>query len=166
MKSSGGISGEAKARECEIIRKGIDGLEKQIKKYISIYVSKDQVDIAFIKKCKTTNIPALNSAMRNIQKSLQRYMGFEGVDSGYCDRIKNLMDKAQAWAMDIEEIYNKAEIHSINTSKGDSLDVGVFSNNSKVTVFEFWNLQSLLTWDGEAVYKRRINCTINTCQRR
>ena len=30
------------------------------------------------------------------------------------------MDKAQVWAMDIEEIYNKAEIHSINTSKGDS----------------------------------------------
>ena len=45
------------------------------------------------------------------------------------------MNKAKVWAMDIEEIYNKAEIHSINTSKGDSLDVGVFSNNSMETVF-------------------------------
>ena len=42
------------------------------------------------------------------------------------------MDKAQAWSQDIEELYNKADVHSINTSKGDSLDVGVFS---KVTIF-------------------------------
>ena len=47
------------------------------------------------------------------------------------------MDKAQAWSQDIEELYNKADVHSINTSKGDAVDVGVFSDNSKVTVFEF-----------------------------
>ena len=64
------------------------------------------------------------------------------------------MDKAQAWAMDKEEIYNKAEIHSINTSKGDSLDVGVFSNNSQVTVFEFLESAELayLGW-GNSVQK-------------
>ena len=47
------------------------------------------------------------------------------------------MDKAQAWCLDIEELYNKAEVHSINTSKGDAGDVGIFSDNSQVTVFEF-----------------------------
>ena len=47
------------------------------------------------------------------------------------------MDKAQAWSQDIEELYNKADVHSIYTSKGDAVDVGVFSDNSKVTVFEF-----------------------------
>ena len=56
--------------------------------------------------------------------------------------------------MDIEEIYNKAEIHSINTSKGDSLDVGVFSNNSRVTVFEFleYTVLAYLGW-GNSVQK-------------
>ena len=92
--------------------------------------------------------------MGNIQKSLQRYVGFEGVDSDYCDRIKNLMDRAQVWAVNIAEIYNKAKIHSINTSKGDSLDVGVFSDNSKVTVFEFLESAELayLGW-GSSVLK-------------
>ena len=81
---------DAKAREPEVIRKEIDRLEKQILQYIGVYVSKDQVDIALIKKCKTTAIPALNTAMGNIQKSLQRYVGFVGIDPDYCDKIENL----------------------------------------------------------------------------
>ena len=35
--------------------------------------------------------------------------------------------------------YNKAEIHSINSSKGDTNDVGVFSDNAMVTIYEFLN---------------------------
>ena len=43
---------EVKARELEIVRKGIDRLEMQIRQYINVYVSKDQVDIALIKSVK------------------------------------------------------------------------------------------------------------------
>ena len=115
-KSSRMILGEVKAREREIVRKGIDRLEMQIKQYTSVYVSKDQVNIGLIKKCKTTDILALNSAVGNIQKALQGYVGFDGMDPDYCDRIEELMDRAQAWVQDIEEIHNKAEVHSINAS--------------------------------------------------
>ena len=83
------------AREREIVKKGIERLEKQILQYISIYISRDQIDIALIKKCKTTDIPAVNSAMGNIQKALQRYAGISGMDHVYCDRIEELRDKAQ-----------------------------------------------------------------------
>ena len=41
----------------------------------------------------------------------------------YCVWIGELMDKALAWCLDIEELYNKAEVHSINTSMGDAADV-------------------------------------------
>ena len=53
-----------------------------------------------------------------------------------------------------EEVYNKAEIHSINTSKGDSLDVGIFCNNATVTVFEFLESVELayLEW-GKSIQK-------------
>ena len=44
------------------------------------------------------------------------------MDSKYCDRIGELMDKAQAWCLDIEELYSKAEVHSINTSVSRSKD--------------------------------------------
>ena len=94
---------EVKAREREIVRKGIDWLEMKIKQYINVYVSKDQVDIALLKMCKITDVPSLNSVMGNIQKALQRYVGFDGMNAEYCDRIEALMDRAQAWCQDIEE---------------------------------------------------------------
>ena len=54
------------------------------------------------------------------------------------------MDRAQAWCQDIEKLFNKAEVHSINTSKGDAVDVGVFSDNSKVTEFQFLEAAELV----------------------
>ena len=136
---------DAKSREREVISKGIDRLEKQILQYIGVYISKDQEDIGHIKMCKFTDILALNTAMGNIQKSLQRYVGFYGLAPDYCDEIENLMNSAQVWAMDIEKSYNKAEIHSINTSnRGRYQDVKVFYNNSTVTIFEFLEICLLL----------------------
>ena len=54
----------------------------------------------------------------------------------------------------MEEVYNKAEIYSLNTSKGDSLDAGMFCNNATVTVFEFLESAELvyLGW-GNSVQK-------------
>ena len=96
----------------------------------------------------------MHSAMGNIQKALQKYVGFNGMNPVYCDGIEELMDKAQAWCQYIKELYNKAKVHSINTSKGDAGDMGVFSNNSKVTVFEFLESAELvyLGW-GNSVQK-------------
>ena len=48
-----------------------------------------------------------------------------------------LLDTAENWCLRTEELYNKPKIHSINTSKGDTADVGVFSDNAKVTIYEF-----------------------------
>ena len=36
-----------------------------------------------LKKCKTVDVPAMNSAIGNVQKALQKYIGFEGMDSEY-----------------------------------------------------------------------------------
>ena len=132
----------------------------QIKQYINVYVSKDQIDIALVKKFKITDVPALSVAMGNIQKALQRYVVFDGMNAEYYYRIEDLMDRAQAWCQDIEEFYNKAEVHSINTSKGDAEDVGVFCDNAKVTVFEFLESAELayLGW-GNSVQKA--NCFYN-----
>ena len=93
--------------------------------------------LGLLKKCKTVDVPAVNFVIGNMQKGLQKYFGFEGMDSEYCDRIEVLMDQAHNWCLNIEDLYNKTEVHSINTSKGDLTDVMVFSDNSQITVFEF-----------------------------
>ena len=107
-----------------------------------------------MKKCKTVDVPALNSAVGNIQKALQKYVGFKGMDSKYCDEIDDLMDRAQTWCFEIEQEYNRAEVHLINTSKGDIEDVGIFSDNPQTTVFEFLESAELayLGW-GNSVQK-------------
>ena len=104
------------------MRKGIDRLEKQILWFINVFIPRDQTNIALLKKCKIVDVPALNSLIENVQKALQKYVGFSGMDPEYCDGIAVLMDRAQAWCLDIEELYNKAEVHSIYTWRGFNHD--------------------------------------------
>ena len=129
-------------------------MERQISQLIGAIISKDQVNIALLKNCKTVDVPTVNSAVGNIQKALQKYVGFKGMDSSYCDEIDSLMDRAQTWCLEIEQEYNKAEVPSINTSKGYTEDVGIFSDNLQTTVFEFLESPELayLGW-GNSVQK-------------
>ena len=80
------------------------------------------------------------------------------MDSEYCDRIKVLMDQAHVWCLNIEDLYNKTEVHSINTSKGDAADVGIFSDNSHITVFEFLKVAELayLGWENSVQKANRL----------
>ena len=105
----------------------------------------------------------MNSGLKTIQKALQKYVGCSGMDPKYCDGFGELMDRAQVWCLDIKELYNKAEVHSINTSKGDASDVGVFLDNSQVTVLSSSNLLNWLIWDGGIVCRKLIVYTTNFC---
>ena len=62
------------SRERDVVRKGIERLEKQITQLISVFISREQVYIALLKKCKTVDVPAVNSVIGNIQRSLQKYV--------------------------------------------------------------------------------------------
>ena len=130
-------SEESTLREQEIIRKGIEWAEKQLRQIILVDSAIDSKNISLIKKLKTVDVPSVHTAVGNIQKSLQKYVKFHGMDHEYCDSINDLLDSVENWCLRIEELYNNAEVHSINTSKSDSADVGVFSDNAKVTVYEF-----------------------------
>ena len=46
------IQGENRSREQDIVRKGIERLEKEISQYTQVQVSKEQIDIALLKKLK------------------------------------------------------------------------------------------------------------------
>ena len=54
-----------------------------------------------LKMCKTVDVLAVNSTIGNIQRALQKYVGFEGLDSEFCDGIENLMDQVQTWCLNI-----------------------------------------------------------------
>ena len=56
------------ARECDVIRKGIERSEKLITQLISTEIPKDYIDIALIRKCNTIDLPALQSASKTCEK--------------------------------------------------------------------------------------------------
>ena len=68
-----------------------------------------------------------------------KYLSFPGVDNSYCDRISTLLDRAESWVMSMVQAYTNAEVHSIKGSPGDIADVGIFSDKTDKTVFEFLN---------------------------
>ena len=114
---------ETSRRECEVVRKGMQRTEKHLRQLILNDIDTEPVDTSLIKKYKTVDVPCVHSAIGSIQKSLQRYVKFSGMDSGYCDAINDLLDDAENCCLRVEVLYNKAEIHSINTSKGDTADL-------------------------------------------
>ena len=158
------LNTETSRRECEIVRKGIEQTDKQLRQLILNNIQTEPVDISLIKKYKTVDVPCVHSAIGNIQKSLQRYVKFSGMNSEYCDVINDLLDEAENWCLRVEVLYNKAEIHSINTSTRDTADVGIFSDNAKVTVYEFLEAAEIayLGW-GNSVQKtnRLYNCHLS-----
>ena len=145
---------ETNRRECEIVKKGIQRTEKQLKQLILNNLEMESADISLIKKYKTVDVPCVHAAVGTIQKSLQSYVKFSEMDFEYCDAINDLLDDVENWCLKVERLCNKAEIHSINTSKGDTADVGIFSDNAKVTVYEFLEAAEIayLGW-GNSVQK-------------
>ena len=130
-------STESHIREREIVKKSIEHAKKQLKQILSVDLRMNPVDISFIKKYKTVDVPAVHSAMGSIQKSLQKHVTFSRVEYEYCDEKNEFLDYAENWCLKVEEMYNTAEVLSINTSKGDSADVGIFSDNAKESIYEF-----------------------------
>lgn len=128
---------ESNSREKEVVKKSIERAMKTLEQIASVDLMMNPLDILLIKKYKTVDVPAVHSAMGSIHKSFQKYVTFSGVEYEYCDEINEFLDYGGNWCLKVEEMYNKAEVHSINTSMGDSADVGIFLDNAKVTIYEF-----------------------------
>ena len=79
----------------------------------------------------------IQSAAKTCDKSLLKYLSFQGIDNSYCDRISALWDSAESWGSHVVQAYSNAEVHSIKGSPGDVANVGIFSNNADKTIFEF-----------------------------
>ena len=60
---------ESKTREREIVRKGIERLEKQLGQLTQNILYTESVDISLVKKCKSVDVPCVPAAVGNIQKA-------------------------------------------------------------------------------------------------
>ena len=87
---------------------------------------------------RQTSASSLIGSREDLSHQDGNVQGSNAFDSETINLEKDIVfARAQNWCLEIEQEYNKAEVHSINTSKGDTEDVGMFSDNSEITVFEF-----------------------------
>ena len=65
------------SREREIVKKGIERLEKQIPQSINVLIPRDQINIALLKKYKTVDVPAINSGdiVNNLARKTKPVVG-------------------------------------------------------------------------------------------
>ena len=86
---------EIDRRECEIVKKGIQRTEKQLRRLVLNGLEMRPMDISLIRKYKTVDIPCVHAAIGSIQKSLQRYVKFSEMDMQYCEAIDDPLDEAE-----------------------------------------------------------------------
>ena len=118
--------------ERDIVRKGIERLEKQISQLIGSTINKDQVNIALLKKCKTVDVPAVHSAIGNIQKALQNYVGFEGMQSCEIQILLHSECLFSAWfKRSLRFILPRGPGH-ISTRNRHQSNMGLLCNNTSL----------------------------------
>jgi hypothetical protein len=62
---------ESHARERDLVKRSIEQARKQLQQIVIADLGMSPVDIALVKKYKTVDVPAVHSAVGNIQKSLR-----------------------------------------------------------------------------------------------
>ena len=141
-------------------------MQKQIYQLISVQISQENVVIALLKKCKTVDVTAVNAAIGNIQRALQKYVSFEGMDAEFCDEVENLMDKAQIWCLNIEDLCNKTKSTQSILLREMLPMWGFFWTILKLLGLNSLKLQSLPIWDGEIVSRKLTDYITNIYLRR
>ena len=125
------------ARECDIIKNSIERSAGLIRQLIATDLSNVPIEISLIKKCKVEDAPAVQKAVTATEASLVKYIKFPGMNIEFFNDISNLLQTAGAWCLDVEAKYAKMEVHAVNTSRGDTRDVGIFKDNFEQTIYEF-----------------------------
>ena len=120
-----------------IVKLEIEWYIQQIIQLIKTEISQDAPDLKPIEKCNNVDVPKVLKAITSCGDALEKYVRLPNMDSEYVDHISTILVRASDWCLMVEALYSKMEIHSITNPKGDMSDVGVFSDNSSRTIYEF-----------------------------
>ena len=124
-----------------IVRLGIERYILQIKQLINLEVSSENPDLKLIEKCNNVDVQkiskAISKAVSNCGTALEKYIKLPGASAEYVDQVSTTLVEASEWWLRIEALYAKMEIHSIDNSKGDTSDLGIFTDNVGKSVYEF-----------------------------
>ena len=124
------------SRECEVIRNNIERSVRLIRQLTSTRVTIGS-DVGLIKKCNKEDTGKINRHVKTCSDDLLKYIKYPDADEGFCSDVRLVLDAADDWVVNVENIYARSEAHAISDSRGDISRLGIFNNNAEKTVFEF-----------------------------
>ena len=141
-----------------IIKLGIERYIQQINQLTRTRVTQNVPDLKLIEKCNNVDVPKVSKAITSCGDALEKYVRIPGMDEEYVDEISAILVSATEWCLQVEGMYSKMEIHSITNTKGDTSEVGIFTDNATRTVYEF--LQdvelAIMGWGSQAQRANRL----------
>ena len=141
-----------------IVKLGIERYVQQINQLTSTTISGRTSDLKLIEKCNNVDVPKVSKAVTSCGDALEKYVKLPNMDTEYVDEVSTILVSASNWCLSVEELYSRMEIHSITNTKGDTSEVGIFTDNSSRTVYEF--LQdvelAIMGWGSQAQRANRL----------
>ena len=124
------------SRECEVIRYNIERSIRQIRQLTATVVNMGS-DVGLIKKCNKEDTSKVNKYVKTCGDDLVKYIKYPDADQEFCREVQSILDAADDWVMNVENIYARSEAHAISDARGDISRLIMFNNNAEKTVFEF-----------------------------
>jgi len=124
------------SRECEVIRYNIERSIRQIRQLTATVINMGS-DVGLIKKCNKEDTSKVNKYVKTCGDDLVRYIKYPDADPEFCREVQNILDAADDWVMNVENVYARSEAHAISDARGDISRLIIFNNNAEKTVFEF-----------------------------
>ena len=140
----------------EYSKRTIEKFIEKIERTIAVQVGESD-DISVIRKRHSNDIPKLQKLLENLSKLMKDYLKGDIIEDEVYEKCLLVTDQAEKWIQTIETLYEKWDIHTVDSEKQKSAtDVSVFNGDHTQTIFEFLD-------DFETVYlaigssKRRAN---------
>ena len=122
--------------ECEVIKSNIERSIRQIRQLTATVINMGS-DVGLIKKCNKEDTSKVNKYVKACGDDLLKYIKYPDTDPDFCKEVQGILDSADDWVMNVENIYARSEAHAISDSRGDISRLIIFNNNAEKTVFEF-----------------------------
>ena len=98
---------------------GARSLEKmiaRIEKFTQEAIRED-MDISAVRKRHAVDLPKLQKLTDNFSRRLQEYLKADNVDDSLYSRCLSVSDQADEWIDQLEVMYEKLEIHTVDSEK-------------------------------------------------
>ena len=95
--------------EADIVKGGIEWSVKLISQLISTEII-DTNDLRLIRKCNKEDAQKITKYSRECRDGFLKYVSYPGADNDYCSRVKELLERADTWTIEMLQLQAAREI--------------------------------------------------------